>query len=207
MKVTVPIKAWSTSNLREHWGARARRSQSQRKATALVSKSLVHQVATVLVVTLTRVAPRALDDDNLRGALKAVRDAVASVLRVDDRSPLVRWEYAQRRGEPHEYAVEIDFSSAKAVELEVTELGTEATEKSPAGLRKNSRSTPKEQVVQEQDSPVKQVLQIETLPTAAAAEDRIGNLLREKREAEPLAQRLRRLARPAHVNHREGSDG
>ena len=50
------------------------------------------------VVRLTRAAPAELDDDNLSSAFKAVRDAVAAWLGVDDspRSP-VRWKYAQER--------------------------------------------------------------------------------------------------------------
>lgn len=44
----------------------------------------------------------------------------------------------------------------------------------------------------------------EVLPTDRAAEQRIGQLLREKREAEPLPQRLRRLASANHVDHRGG---
>lgn len=49
------------------------------------------------VVRLTRLSPGTLDDDNLRGALKAVRDGVADRLGVDDRDPRVTWEYAQER--------------------------------------------------------------------------------------------------------------
>jgi len=59
-------------------------------------------------VILTRVAPSAgVDDDNLVGALKGVRDQVAAWLGVDDRHRnQVRYRYAQRRGE---WGVEIAF--------------------------------------------------------------------------------------------------
>lgn len=97
----VPIETKSTSNLREHHMARARRVKKQREATTLAMGVWVGEP--LLVVTLTRVAPRALDDDNLRGALKAVRDAVAARLRIDDASPLVRWEYTQEKT-PRKYA-------------------------------------------------------------------------------------------------------
>jgi hypothetical protein len=93
----VPVKTASTSNLREHWAAKAKRVAAQRAVTRAVCPSL--KMAPLLVVRLTRVSPRALDDDNLRGALKSVRDAVASWLKVDDASPLVRWEYEQEKGE------------------------------------------------------------------------------------------------------------
>jgi fatty acid-binding protein DegV len=61
-------------------------------------------------VTMTRVAPsEGLDDDNLRSALKAVRDQIAAWLGVDDRDPLVRWAYDQKRGAARDYAVEVAF--------------------------------------------------------------------------------------------------
>ncbi len=60
-------------------------------------------------VTITRVAPRALDDDNNQGALKSVRDGIADALGVDDRTSLVEWVYRQRRGKPREYGVEIQI--------------------------------------------------------------------------------------------------
>lgn len=92
----VPVKAQSTSNLREHHMARHRRTDAQKRATR--ARCPPWTGGPLLVVTLTRVSPRPLDDDNLRSALKSVRDAVATWLRIDDASPLVRWEYAQEKG-------------------------------------------------------------------------------------------------------------
>ncbi len=68
-----------------------------------------------LLVTLTRVAPRMLDDDNLQGACKGVRDAVAKLLGVGDgpAGPLA-WGYAQARGKP-------------ALGVEITAIGQGAT--------------------------------------------------------------------------------
>ena len=60
-----------------------------------------------VVVTLTRIAPRALDGDNLQGAFKAMRDEVAKWIGVPDNHPSVTWEYGQRRGGVGEYAVSI----------------------------------------------------------------------------------------------------
>ena len=47
------------------------------------------------------------DDDGLRSALKSTRDAVASLLKLDDASPLIRFDYAQARGRRGEHAVHI----------------------------------------------------------------------------------------------------
>lgn len=112
MKVTIPMKAPSASNQREHWSARHKRTSPQRSAAMLLVKPKLHLLgSTRLVVLMTRVAPRELDDDNLRGALKAYRDGVAAALRVDDATPLVRWDYAQRKGaEPNEHSIEVMFS-------------------------------------------------------------------------------------------------
>lgn len=48
------------------------------------------------VVTMTRLGGKRLDDDNLRRALKAVRDVVAEWLGVDDADPKVCWRCRQR---------------------------------------------------------------------------------------------------------------
>jgi hypothetical protein len=63
-------------------------------------------------VRLTRVAPRRLDDDNLRGALKSPRDGVADWLGVPDDHPRVRWFYAQAvDGRPRYQAVRVEVAS------------------------------------------------------------------------------------------------
>ena len=60
-----------------------------------------------LSITLHRFAPSSgLDDDNLRGALKWVRDAVAEALGVkDDRDPRYIWNYMQGRGAGHSVGI------------------------------------------------------------------------------------------------------
>lgn len=112
---TIPLRTVSALNKREHWGARAARVRRERRATGLaalavgfnktVGKRLVEQGP--LVVCLQRVARRSMDDDNLRGALKAVRDALAQILGIDDADPRVSWAYSQRQGNKQEYAVEV----------------------------------------------------------------------------------------------------
>lgn len=51
-----------------------------------------------------------LDDDNLAGSAKSLRDGIADRLQIDDRDPRVQWKYAQRKGEPKQYAVEIEIN-------------------------------------------------------------------------------------------------
>lgn len=109
MRVMIPIKTVSETNQREHWTSRHRRRKAQRWAA--FCHTPIHQLP--CVVTLTRVAPRRLDDDNLRGALKAVRDGIADRLGVDDADPRVEWRYGQRKGEPRQYVVEAEIELAE----------------------------------------------------------------------------------------------
>jgi hypothetical protein len=92
---------------------RARRVAAQRRPVALALAAVARRVGLPAVVTLRRVGPsNGLDDDNLRAALKAVRDGVADAFGVDDRSggPLA-WQYEQARGP--EWAVEIELRSTR----------------------------------------------------------------------------------------------
>lgn len=99
----------SITNQREHWAVRARRAKRHRlDAYHLLWHENPKPPAPPVRVQLTRIAPRRLDDDNLRGALKAVRDGVADYLNIDDGDARVTWEYAQATSpKPREYAVRI----------------------------------------------------------------------------------------------------
>lgn len=103
----VPLRTTSVPNSREPWSVRSARVRTEREAVAWVLKTAVSPLSAPCSVHLTRIAPRVLDDDNLRGALKATRDEVAVALGVDDRDPMVRWEYSQERGRPRDYSVRI----------------------------------------------------------------------------------------------------
>ncbi len=115
MTVTIPLRTVSESNARDHWAAKARRTRAARVAVGLVIRANVHSWAVVppYRVLLTRVAPsQGLDDDNLRGALKACRDGVADALGLADNDPRIVWDYAQRRGTKGQWAVEITIARA-----------------------------------------------------------------------------------------------
>jgi len=117
--IELPIRTVSESNARGHWAPRARRAKWQRDVVALATRPRIVSLGLPVTVRLTRVAPRALDDDNLRGALKACRDGVADALGVRDNDPRVHWVYGQRRGAKAAYAVEIVLTPvAIATDLE-----------------------------------------------------------------------------------------
>lgn len=118
----LPIHTVSEANRRDHWREKAQRTSRQRVGTkhyliqwageffwlaAMVRAQI--ECNPPLVVKLTRIARRKLDDDNLRGALKAVRDGVADWLELDDGTPKVNWQYEQDKGDPQEFGVFVQF--------------------------------------------------------------------------------------------------
>ncbi len=113
MTVTIPLRTVSESNARDHWVKRAKRTKQARTTVGLVVGAMVRSgaVAPPCEVFMTRVAPSGgLDDDNVRGALKATRDGIADALGITDNDVRVAWHYAQRRGP---WAVEIRIAKAQ----------------------------------------------------------------------------------------------
>ena len=113
LSLTLPLHIVSESNSREHWRAKRKARGHFRGAVELAliahCRSLGLSFRPPCTVTLTRIAPRELDDDNIRGGCKAIRDGVADWLGCDDsKRSGVTWEYAQARGEPKQYAVRIE---------------------------------------------------------------------------------------------------
>lgn len=121
ISVTLPLRLVSEANARGHWAKGARRAKQQRGVVRLAVRAqwrrLPAGALTALVVTLTRIAPRQLDGDNLQRALKAVRDGAADALGVDDGDPRIAWRYAQERPPiPRSYAVRIEVGTREDTE-------------------------------------------------------------------------------------------
>ncbi len=118
--IIVPGLHTQGPNAREHFHAKAKRVAKEREAAAWMLR--VHgkqRPALPCSVILTRIAPsNGLDDDNLVGALKGVRDQVADWLGVNDRDRMrVRYRYAQERGE---WGVRIEFGEpVRGAQLEI----------------------------------------------------------------------------------------
>lgn len=96
IEIILPIKTISEANCRDHWAKKAKRVKTHRTTARLMCPKF----ELPCIVTLTRVSRGTLDDDNLRGATKAVRDGIADKLGADDGSPLIDWRYAQKKGAP-----------------------------------------------------------------------------------------------------------
>jgi len=96
----VPVRLVSLLNAREHHMARARRAKTQRTAAHTIARDHVSELIETtlsLTVTITRIAPRELDDDNLAGSAKHVRDGIADALGIDDGDKRIQWRYEQAK--------------------------------------------------------------------------------------------------------------
>lgn len=128
MRLTLPIRTRSGDNAREHWRARASRAKAHRDGAAMgllaaLARTAPGEPAALLAeldgpgltVTLTRVAPRELDTDGNASGMKSVRDGIADALGLQsDNDARVTWLYAQRKGPPKVYEVEVVVSTRAA---------------------------------------------------------------------------------------------
>jgi len=93
-----------------HWAVEARLRKQQRSSVGII---MAAQLASARImppcrVTVTRIAPRALDrHDGLPASAKAVVDGVADAMGIRDDDTRVEWRIEQRKGKPREYACEI----------------------------------------------------------------------------------------------------
>lgn len=121
--VTLPIYARSEANNRDGIFVKAKRTKEQRGvvramvhgnvagAVRLAARLTVPPVYTVTLTRIHRKSARPLDDDNLRGSLKAVRDGVADALGIDDgKRDRLRFRYAQEPG--GDYGVRVHVTTA-----------------------------------------------------------------------------------------------
>lgn len=96
---TVPVKTVNPGNGQHgHWTTAAARRKAEHRAVAYRFPPL--DIAPVVFVKLIRISKGELDDDAVPGACKAIRDAIAAKLRLDDACRLVSFSYSQEKGEP-----------------------------------------------------------------------------------------------------------
>lgn len=106
LKFHIPIKLPSLANLGGKLRDKLRTKRLQREATmyCLVGLDLPPLPVTV---TITRIGPRKLDDDNLAAACKYVRDQIAATFKEDDGSDRYTWKYEQRITSNKKYGVDV----------------------------------------------------------------------------------------------------
>jgi hypothetical protein len=91
----LPLKLESLNHQESGW-KRAKRRELQRATVRNIAGRAIKTIHVPCKVTITRYAPRDLDDDNLIGSAKSVRDEIAALLGVDDRDPRIEWKYWQQ---------------------------------------------------------------------------------------------------------------
>lgn len=112
----VPIRVVSEANMREHWATKRRRKIQQQEEFALEWRRFFGTDAPKasqlhpLVITFTRIGPKALDSDNLAGAFKGLRDQLAKILGIDDGSDALVFKYDQRCNGKRQYAIKVELS-------------------------------------------------------------------------------------------------
>ncbi len=111
----IPLKTVSESNVKEHWSKSAKRHKAQKQMIKywFLQESVPKYLP--VVVTMTRLSPRFLDDDNLQTAFKYVRDAIAeyfipglAVGRADD-DPRITWKYSQEKSTAQGMSLLLDY--------------------------------------------------------------------------------------------------
>lgn len=115
--VTLPIKLLNSVNHGTHWTKSLKQKKQQQQAIKFVLKSHNVTIPLPCTITLTRIAPRPLDDDNLPPTFKWIRDTLADHAipglapgRADS-DPRIKWVYSQTKGAPKFYGIEICINS------------------------------------------------------------------------------------------------
>ena len=101
--ISIPLHTVSEMNIKEHWAKSHSRHKEQKKMIFLSLHCYEIPRTLPVTITMTRLSSRFLDDDNLQGAFKYVRDAIAehfipglAVGRADD-DKRITWKYSQRK--------------------------------------------------------------------------------------------------------------
>src|ERR1700676_2675398 len=100
----------------EHWTAKSKRHAKQKMLMRIYLFQYAEYFPFPCIVTLTRIAPRQLDDDNLSASFKYFRDAIAGYLVPGDKpdgqkdnDKRIKWQYNQMKGEKGQYALKVEI--------------------------------------------------------------------------------------------------
>lgn len=125
---TIPIRTVSEANSSEHWTKKAKRHKQQQFFVRLAYKKFIEKLDFPCTVTMIRLSPRPLDDDNLRSAFKYIRDEISECIfpekagvymtkkgkvkkikgRADSDERII-WHYLQEKSPGYGIRIEIDF--------------------------------------------------------------------------------------------------
>lgn len=99
IEVRIPgLRLHNPLNSRQHWRVVWRRGEAEKSTVGMVLRSRLGVVPPALpvTITITKISTGRSDGDGLQASAKWVRDTCAKWLGVDDGSPLLTWQYAQR---------------------------------------------------------------------------------------------------------------
>jgi hypothetical protein len=116
--INIPLKIVSEANQREHWAPKRRRRRAQQElmlAHLLANRDKLPPFP--VSVQFTRYGIQPLDNDNLTGAFKHVRDEIASFYKVDDGDPGWKWHEPKqvRIKHKHETGISVEISIIREV--------------------------------------------------------------------------------------------
>lgn len=126
--VRVDIRLISSANISEHWTAKSRRVIGQKRSVCYCLRVIDPKPSFPVTVTLTRIAPRLLDYDNLVASFKHVRDEVCDYLLPGmapgraDACKEIAIQYDQRTGPKKTYYIEIQFEFEEKIENTLTQM-------------------------------------------------------------------------------------
>ena len=126
IRFTIPIRTYTPVNGSQGgWQMKAKRRQNERTYTLVCMRRLGVKWEAPAVITLTRVGKGVMDDDNLRPALKSIRDQIAEEFGCDDRTGGgLTFRYEQRKGKVYAVEVEIETVQERCCESEDTPCPT-----------------------------------------------------------------------------------
>lgn len=128
--ITMPIHTVSENQYRGmHRMVKHAKTKTQRENVRLLLRQL-RAVPRVVggqpnryEVKLVRISPGELDDDNVRGAMKAIRDEVAEWIGLDDRDPLIVWKYGQEKADRGTAGVRVEVRDLEEGAEQIVHLG------------------------------------------------------------------------------------
>lgn len=110
--LVLPLRTGAGLNDRMHWRTRHGKVKKERGTACLMTRLELNRrpryFSYPIVVTLTRLSSGELDEDNLAGSLKAIRDGIADAFECDDsaRSRL-RFIYRQEKCKRGAFGVKV----------------------------------------------------------------------------------------------------
>jgi len=104
------IRTVSEANTPEHWSKRRLRKVRQQSDFVYTWRQYKAVVTPPATITFTRYSLKTMDTDNLAGAFKHVRDALAREIGIDDGDTRVTWKYGQETIHKREHYFTIKIS-------------------------------------------------------------------------------------------------